>query len=166
MEAPVTLISPPRDLAVLANNEEARVQNWYRVFGTDGCLLRCQELAQLQLLEKTIPHGAGLSRAARNRKLRETRASLVESRSGRWFSSTKLTTSAENRCGSCAVLGQILNVVFAGEEDGSERVVYSISDKFVCSVGRASDPEATAQPVPLFQPPGEYDHLSAKSELY
>jgi hypothetical protein len=147
------------DVAALICNPQhiaPQVKNFFNVFGTAGCLLNCEmerifEQGFQYNRENHVVHSKAERRVVRSGR-REHRQQYLMSRQ-EWFTTTTVTKSAAQGCGSCSVLRQMLYALFPEDfQDLSVEYEYSISQWFELK-RRPPSAGGSMDIIQLFQPP-------------
>ena len=108
--------------------------NFHDIFGTEGCLLDCEERRKTQQrLYRPRERGTSTGRE----KISSTETSLKDE-SLMYFTRKDFDSSASVGCTSCRILGAVIDVVFIqndeqlrdGEDEGSD-ARYSVSASFL-----------------------------------
>jgi len=143
------------ELQCAANLNDFTVQNFHDVFGINGCQLHCSQRHALQVNNSSNTQLPRQKKAAWKAKVKLPELIFDDSS---YFTWGELTASVAQGCGSCAVLGRILESIFPHSQ--LDKHLYSISTHFTIK-RKAIDPQIRSEAgitevdeTPLFQPRG------------
>ncbi|KAI1383443.1 uncharacterized protein F4822DRAFT_77973 [Hypoxylon trugodes] len=87
-------------------------KNFFDVFGTAGCLLGCEDKKYPKEKSPQIEFRSKRS-SRRDRRMTKDDESEAIRTPTQWFDINEITASAVHGCGSCAVLRQLIEILFS-----------------------------------------------------
>lgn len=142
------------------------VQNFYKTFGTSGCLLSCNKRRDHQE-QITRQARLGSSNAMRYRKKKEMIKSLKND-IDHAFTLAELEESIESGCKSCKVLKSIFEqvaLIDSGEDKYDASTTFNVSVTFLLKKRRMVGGQVEVQQIGLFVPTGRRYRTRAHQSL-